>query len=99
MRRMSESGVLMQVTAGSFFGDYGRLAQDWSMRFLEEGMVDLVASDAHDLVRRPPGLSKAWTLIRSERGEDEARMIFKELPEQILLGEDAAAVRMGADLH
>ena len=99
IRRMSESGVLMQVTAGSFFGDYGRLAQDWSMRFLEEGLVDLVASDAHDLVRRPPGLSKAWNLIRSERGEDEARLIFKELPEQILLGEDAAAVRMGADLH
>ena len=99
MQRMSQSGVLMQVTAGSFFGDYGRLAQDLSMRFLEQGLVHIVASDAHDLTRRPPGLSKAWNLVRSERGEAEARRIFKERPEFILLGESESAAAAGALLH
>lgn len=99
IRRASGSGVLMQVTAGSFFGDYGRLAQDWSMRFLAEGLVNLVASDAHDLTRRPPGLSKAWNLVRSERGEEEARLIFKDLPEKILRGADGTPARVRADLQ
>lgn len=90
VERMSRSGVLMQVTAGSFFGGYGRKAQDWSMRLLIGGLVDLVASDAHDTVRRPPGLNKALKLVRSEKGEREAQRIFRETPERILLGDTGA---------
>lgn len=99
VQRMSSAGVLMQVTAGSFFGDYGRSAKELSLRFLDAGLVDVVASDAHDLTRRPPGLSKAWNLVRSERGEAEARLIFKERPEFILLGKTAAPRKVGAGIH
>lgn len=91
IQNLAVAGVLMQVTAGSFFGDYGRPAQDLSMRLLDQGLVHLVASDAHDVTRRPPGLSRAWSLVKTERGIAEARMIFKERPEVILLGEAAAA--------
>jgi protein-tyrosine phosphatase len=96
VERMARSGVLMQVTAGSFFGEYGRDAQNWSIRLLIDGLVSLVASDAHDTTRRPPGLSKAWKLVKSEKGEQEARRILKETPEHILLGETdvPAAVRI-----
>ena len=90
IERMSRSGVLMQVTAGSFFGEHGRKAQDWSMRLLLDGLVSLVASDAHDTGRRPPGLSRARRLVSSELGEQQARRIFREIPERILLGETAA---------
>jgi len=96
IERMSRSGVMMQVTAGSFFGDYGRKAQDWSMRLLLDGLVSIVASDAHDPVRRPPGLRRTWKLVRSEKGEQEARRMFKETPERILLGETAAPAFMRA---
>lgn len=92
IQNLAIAGVHMQVTAGSFFGDYGRSTMELSMRLLDMGLVHLVASDAHDLTRRPPGLSRAWRLIKTERGLDEARMIFKERPEVILLGE-ASAVR------
>lgn len=85
------AGVLMQVTASSFFGDHGRAAQDLSMRLLDLGLVHLVASDAHDVTKRPPGLSRAFSLVRSERGPAEARQIFSERPEAILLGETAPA--------
>lgn len=85
LQRMSKAGVLMQVNAGSFFGEHGKMAREWSMRLLLDGFVDLVASDAHDPTRRPPGLSKAWKLVKSELGEARARRMFKELPESILL--------------
>ena len=66
------------------------------MRLLLDGLVSLVASDAHDPELRPPGLSKAWKLVKSERGEAEARRLFKETPERILLGERAVAAKVGA---
>lgn len=91
IQNMATAGVLMQVTAGSFFGDYGRSASDLATRLLDMGLVHLVASDAHDVTRRPPGLSRAWAFVKAERGAEEARMIFRRRPEIILLGEEASA--------
>ena len=100
LQNMALAGVLMQVTAGSFYGDYGRSAEDLSRRLLDMEMVHLVASDAHDLVLRPAGLSKAWEFVRAARGIAEARLIFKERPENILLGERAATpARQGAEVN
>ncbi|PZF78777.1 capsular biosynthesis protein [Aestuariivirga litoralis] len=89
IQNLALSGVLMQVTAGSFFGDYGRSAADLSAKLLDMDLVHLVASDAHDVTRRPPGLSKAWAYVQGARGTAEANMIFKRRPEVILLGEAA----------
>lgn len=95
VERMAASGVLMQVTAGSFLGDYGRTAQDLSMQLLDGGLVGIVASDAHDARQRPPGMRKAWEIVRSERGEEEAREMFIRRPERILLGEVHAMAGAG----
>lgn len=91
IENMVLAGVLMQVTAGSFFGDYGRSATELSTRLLDMGLVHIVASDAHDVIRRPPGLSKAQTFVQRARGVEEADMIFRRRPELILLGEQSAA--------
>lgn len=91
IQSMVVAGAQMQVTAGSFFGDYGRAAQDLAMRLLDLGLVHIVASDAHDVTKRPPGLSRAFELVKSERGLAEARQIFLERPEAILLGEATPA--------
>lgn len=97
IENMVLAGVLMQVTAGSLFGDYGRSATELSTRLLDMGLVHVVASDAHDVTRRPPGLSKAYNLVQGARGVEEAEMIFRRRPELILLGERAAAPsRQGA---
>ncbi|MEI8178553.1 CpsB/CapC family capsule biosynthesis tyrosine phosphatase [Aestuariivirga sp.] len=99
LENLVHAGVLMQVTAGSFFGDYGRSAQDLASRLLDMGHVHLVASDAHDVTKRPPGLSKAWAYVQSTLGVKEARMIFRQRPEVILLGDEAAAPKtVGAEM-
>ena len=99
IENMALAGVLMQVTAGSFFGDYGRPAADLSRRLLDNGLVHLVASDAHDVTRRPPGLSKAFAFVQGERGMSEAQMIFNRRPETILLGETTPArIQEGAEV-
>ncbi len=57
--RLDAAGAVIQLTAGSITGGFGKRAQYWAQRMLDEGRVDIIASDAHDPVRRPPGLSRA----------------------------------------
>ena len=51
-----EAGVLLQITAGSLIGQFGNVIQDVSRRWVAQGWVHVLASDAHDAYRRPPGL-------------------------------------------
>jgi protein-tyrosine phosphatase len=59
LRELVRAGVVTQITAGSFTGQFGRTVQRYTERLLEAGLVHSVASDAHDAVRRPPGIAHA----------------------------------------
>jgi protein-tyrosine phosphatase len=56
MEPLIDAGVLMQVTAGSVAGQFGNTIQRTALRWLSEGWVHVIASDAHDAYRRPPDL-------------------------------------------
>ena len=58
-------GALAQLVAGSLLGMQGRRAQRCAERLLRRGLITCIASDAHDLRRRPPRLIRA--LERSAR--------------------------------
>ena len=47
MLEVARMGAWLQITAGAITGDFGKTARAWSRRFLEEGFVHLIASDAH----------------------------------------------------
>src|SRR5690606_33768464 len=47
-KRLAHSGVWMQLTAGALYGKFGARPRYWSERMLDEGLVHIVASDAHD---------------------------------------------------
>ncbi len=82
---LSDSGAVMQITAGSITGRFGRRAKYWSERLLDEGRVHLVASDAHNLVDRPPVLSKAREIVRERLGDDAALDLFERFAAMIIL--------------
>jgi protein-tyrosine phosphatase len=77
-------GVWMQVTAGSLTGDFGRRAKYWAQKLLAEGLVHVLASDAHNLTSRPPKLSQAFAIASGEVGLDEAEQLVLVRPEKIL---------------
>lgn len=56
IQRLAERGVWMQITAGSLLGRFGKRARYWGERMLSEGLVQILATDAHDISRRPPDL-------------------------------------------
>lgn len=84
MVEMDELGVPIQLTAASITGRFGDRAKYWSERMLDEGRVDIIASDAHNLKSRPPGLSKAFEIISARLGEAAAIQIVHENPKLII---------------
>jgi protein-tyrosine phosphatase len=51
-----ERGALAQVTTGSFAGTFGEIPRRAAVTMLERGLVQVLASDAHDARHRPPDL-------------------------------------------
>jgi protein-tyrosine phosphatase len=82
--RLAAAGVLMQVTAGSLLGKFGRPARYWAERMMDEGIVHLLASDGHDIIRRPPVLSEAREFVAGRWGEAAATALVVTNPLHIL---------------
>lgn len=82
--RLSEAGVLMQITGGSMTGRFGRTARYWAEKMLDEGKVHIVATDAHDTRRRPPLLSEARDAVAKRLGDDTAKQMVVDRPRSIL---------------
>ena len=84
VKQMAAEGVLIQLTAGSFLGRFGGKAKYWSERMLDEDMVDLVATDAHNVDHRPPLLTPARDVISRRAGDEIAKRLVVTNPLHIL---------------
>jgi protein-tyrosine phosphatase len=80
-------GCLIQVTAQSFTGRFGKKAEEGCRRLMRQNMVHFVASDAHDTEWRPPDLREARLLVSTEYSEDAAVRLFETHPRMALTGE------------
>lgn len=74
------AGAVIQITAGSLLGDFGRYAFDYAWRLLANGLASLVATDAHDAVRRPPRMTAAMATIQQHHSADVAQLVCGENP-------------------
>ena len=66
LERLVGAGALVQVTAGSMAGAFGSTVRRFTTTILREGLGHVVASDAHDHVRRPPGLRAGFDALERE---------------------------------
>ena len=84
MKRLRDMGVLYQVTAMSVTGGFGRDICGTCFSMIKEGLVDFVASDAHNSKLRPPILSRAYKEIKKEFNTEAAERLFFQNPRKIL---------------
>ena len=84
MTQLVQAGVWLQLTAGSLAGAFGKNARYWSERMLEDGVVHILATDAHDIERRPPNLRKGRDLVARRLGDREAENLVVTRPEGVL---------------
>ena len=96
LERLREQELNFQVNGGSFTGQFGRRARATAEWLLERGWVDIVASDAHDLEKRPFSLSAAYQRVSELSGRDEARRLFLDNPLRAIRGEtlETGSVRL-----
>lgn len=84
VRQLVRNGVWMQITAGSLTGAFGRTPLYWATRLLEEGAVHIIATDAHDPVKRAPRLSEGYYAAAKRVGDAEAANLVLNRPLGIL---------------
>jgi len=87
VQRLAQAGVWMQLTAGSLSGAFGRRPQYWGERMLDQGLVHLLATDAHDTTRRPPNLSVGREYAAKRVGDSEAEHLVVTRPWGVLMNE------------
>ena len=80
LRRWLEAGCYVQLTALSLTGGFGRTAERAALEYLDRGWAHFVASDAHNLDRRPPRLQEAYDLVASRCGSQVANALFHDNP-------------------
>ncbi len=91
LKKFIELGALLQITAMSITGEFGRSAQQWSEKLLKENLVHIIASDGHSINRRPPILSRALTVASSIVGSDDAYAMVNDTPLRVIRGEESKA--------
>lgn len=89
---LARAGVWMQLTAGSLTGRFGKRSRYWAEKMLADGLVSIIATDAHNTTSRPPLLAEAMAAAEKEVGLDEARHLVVTRPMCVLdnLPADAA---------
>ena len=81
-----EGDLLVQVTAGSLTGTFGKTAERFAWELMEKKWVHFVSSDAHNLTRRTPRMAAAYQLVSKRMGEETARRLFVTNPLAVFEG-------------
>lgn len=83
-KQLALRGAWMQITAGSLTGRFGDGAEYWGERMLDEGLVHILATDAHRARQRAPLLAEGRQAAEKYVGKDEAHRLVFERPRGIL---------------
>lgn len=100
LEQLIDDGMLSSITAGSLAGRFGGEVQRFSVQLLEKGLVHNITSDAHDAVRRPPGLRDELLSVADELPTvgDDLEWLTVDVPRAIL-GGGPVPPRRGAPLR
>jgi len=80
-------GMVLQLTAGSLIGEFGKRVQRLARMGVENRWFHVVASDAHGSTRRPPRMAEARAEMLRLVGEQAATQACDVLPSAILQDE------------
>lgn len=81
---LKENGVIIQVDSQSILGIFGFGSKRRGRRLLEMGICDVIATDSHGLLRRPPTMTDAYNYVKKYFGENYAEIICVKNPLLIL---------------
>ena len=80
------AGGLVQITAMSLTGEVSEAVKKYSLRLLRQGLVNIIATDAHSVEQRRPILSEAVAVAASVIGKDRALSMVLDTPRALIEG-------------
>ncbi len=75
--RLRQDGALIQLDTQSITGEFGFGCKSRAKKILSLQAADIVSSDAHGMRTRPPGISRAYQIIRRKYGEEYAEELCR----------------------
>lgn len=70
VRELSDMGVMLQVNASGMLGEDGFMKKQTIKKWLKEGLVDVVASDGHNMKKRPIYMEDASIYLEKVMGPE-----------------------------
>lgn len=80
LRPFVQMGCLFQLTASSLTGAFGETSQTIAIDLLKEGKATVIATDAHNVKRRPPFLQEGVDAAAKVIGLDAATKLVLDNP-------------------
>lgn len=83
---LEETGCVLQVNKGSLLGAFGEKCRVLAKKMLDDGIVRVIGTDAHDTIDRSPDLGRLMRMLKGEYSPVEIRLWLSENPSRILKG-------------
>lgn len=80
-------GCAVQVNAGSLLGESGSRAKKCAWKLLNQGLVDVIATDGHRLEWRPPAMEGLFEKLMGDYREEDVAFWLVKTPSMILANE------------
>ena len=88
VREMKKLGCYIQVNAASLLPlglfDRHKVLKKRARQLFDAGLIDIIASDAHSIDRRPYHMAEAYAVVAKKYGLDYAHRLFVTNPEKII---------------
>ena len=86
--RWSRLGYALQLNKGSLLGAFGDRVQSTATALLEDGVIRLIASDAHSIARRTTDMRPLRQWLSRECPAEAAAILLEENPKRLLQNEE-----------
>ena len=83
---LEETGCILQVNQGTKLGEFGEKCRKLVLQMMNDNIVKVIATDAHDTGYRSPSAQKLLRFLKKNYSSMEIHLWLSENPSRILKG-------------
>lgn len=84
---LKQMGFYLQVNASALLKSKRKWLVKWIYKNIENGTISFIASDAHDVLRRPPRAKQIYDLMKKKYGSLITEKVFHDNQQKIIRDE------------
>ena len=88
VKNLIEIGAYIQTNVSVIMGKHSWSSKRRTMKFLKQGLIHFIATDAHNSKERRPEMKKCAAYLGKKLGREKTHQLLVENPEKMLRGEE-----------